>query len=478
MTLEALKKEMRDILARLKEFREMAADKVTDERRASNKADMERAKALEIEIREMTEALALEERMNKSEPGGSTYIPGGDNGGQIEVPDAPIYRGSPASALGAQVMDIYITNSREASRSERDAALDRLDKNTKRSLALIEKKQGDVSRQFRDNSMGAVGQARTAGTGLAQDGAPSDGGFLLQSETSMDLMTHGFNNGVVTSRCARRTITGSDSLQIVGIDETSRANGSRAGGIRVYTDAELSQMTSSAPKFDMIKIEPERLTGLVYVSDKLLKNATFLGQELRQLFGEEFAFKVQDLIINGTGAGEALGIVNAPCLVSITAETGQAPDTIVSENVLKAYARFAPSGAANALAWLANRNTFTQLYTMTHDVGTGGEMSRLYVPPSTPGGTGSMLGYPVLFIEQAGSIGDLGDLMLCDLSQYICADYGNIDEASSIHLKFDYGQTTIRFVYNFDGQPRWKSAITPFKGTSDTISPFVAIAAR
>ena len=237
-------------------------------------------------------------------------------------------------------------------------------------------------------------------------------------------------------------------------------------------------MTSSMTKFEKIRIEPERLTGLCYVSDKMLKNATFLGQELNQLFQEEFLFKVQDLIVNGVGAGTALGILNAGCLISITAEDGQAPDTIVSENVLKMFARFWPSGASNSLVWLANRNIFTQLYTMTYDIGTGGEMARLYVPPSTPGGTGSMLGYPVIFIEQAASLGDAGDLILCDLSQYICADYGNVDEASSIHLKFDYGQTTFRFVYFFDGQPRWRSALTPYKGSSDTVGPFVAIAAR
>lgn len=473
--IEKLQEELRGILDRLKEFRGLEADKVTDERRAQNKADLARAKELDAEIRELKEAEDLEARIAAS--GGSGYVPpdGGD-GGHVEVLDHPIYRGSPSSALGQQALDIYLSGA-NVGRAERNAAIDRLEQNTKRCLALMEKRD-DVSREFRDNAMRMPAQARAAGTGHVQDGSPSDGGFLLQSETSMDLMTKGFNNGVVTSRCARRTITGSDSLEIVGIDETSRADGSRGGGIRVYTDAELSQMTSSMTKFDKIRIEPERLTGLCYVSDKLLKNATFLGQELNQLFQEEFLFKVQDLIVNGIGAGTALGILNAGCLISITAETGQAADTIVSENVLKMFARFWPSGASNSLVWLANRNVFTQLYTMTYDIGTGGEMARLYVPPSTPGGTGSMLGYPVIFIEQAATLGDAGDLILCDLSQYICADYGNVDEASSIHLKFDYGQTTFRFVYYFDGQPRWRSALTPYKGNSDTVGPFVVIAAR
>lgn len=396
-------------------------------------------------------------------------------GGGYSIPDQPIYKGSKAAAFGQQAVDIYMAGNPSAHGNAKADAISRLEQNTKRCLAMIEKTQGNVSKDFEAKSMSVFG---SAGTGHTQDGSPSDGGFLLQSETSMDLMTHGFNNGEVTRRCAKRTITGSDALEIIGIDETSRADGSRGGGIRVYTDAELDQMTSSMTKFSKIKIEPERLTGLCYVSDKLLKNATFLGQELNQLFTEEFLFKVQNLIVNGVGAGQALGFLNADCLVSITKETGQAADTIVAENVLKMFSRFYPSASGNSLVWLANRNTFFQLFTMTYDIGTGGEMARLYLPPTTPGGTGSMLGYPVIFIEQAATLGDVGDLMLVDLSQYICADYGNVDEASSIHLKFDYGQTTFRFIYYFDGQPRWRSALTPFKGTGDTISPFVALAAR
>jgi HK97 family phage major capsid protein len=395
-------------------------------------------------------------------------------GGGYEVPDQPIYKGSRAAAFGQQAVDIWMAGNPSSQGIAKADAKSRLEQNTKRCLTLIEKAQGAVSKDFERKSMSVFG---TAGTGHTMDGSPSEGGFLLQSETSMDLMTNGFNNGEVTSRCSRRTITGSDSLEIVGIDETSRADGSRGGGIRVYTDAELSAMTSSTTKFSKIKIEPERLTGLCYVSDKLLKNATFLGQELSQLFREEFQFKVQDLILNGVGAGQALGILRAGCLVSVDKEDGQAADTIVSENVLKAYARFAPQGGGRPV-WIANRNTFVQLYTMTYDIGTGGEMARLYMPPSMPGGTGSMLGYPVVFVEQAATIGDVGDLILADLSQYICADYGNVDEASSVHLKFDYGQTTFRFVYYFDGQPRWRSALTPYKGTGDTVSPFVALAAR
>jgi HK97 family phage major capsid protein len=474
---EALKTELREILARMKAFRDAKPEDVTDEKRAQNKADLARAKEVKAQIDEIEEAMALDASI--AARGDDGYKPPANGDTNIEVPDQPIYRGSAASVLGQQALDVRAMQDPSVGGADREAAADRLERSHKRTLHLIEKRQGQVSKDFEARGARQIAEARAAGTGMVQDGQPSDGGFLLQGETSIDLITHGFNNSEVLPRCAKRTLSpGTDSIKIVGINETSRADGSRGGGIRVYSDAELSQITSSKTEFDWVKIEPEKLTGLFYASDKVLRNVTFLGQEMKGLFGEEFSFKTQDHVINGLGAGMALGILNADCLISVSAESGQEGDTILAENVLKMYARFWPSGASNSLVWLANRNTFFQLYTMTYDIGTGGEMARLYVPPQTPGGTGSMLGYPVIFIEQAAGLGDAGDLMLCDMSQYICADYGTVEEASSIHLKFDYTQTTFRFVYYFDGQPRWRSALTPYKGSSDTVGPFVAIAAR
>ena len=470
--LEKLQKLFREAMAKLKVIRALKPEELTDEKRTERDALLTEIDTLTKDIDAEKRAMDIEARDQAT----------GDNDLDLDisVEDQPIYRGTHAAAFGQQLVDVAIVTTREGSRDVVKAAKDRLEQNTKRALTLIEKRQGQApSKEFKDRSMKPLfdEESRTAGTGMVQ-GIGSEGGFLLQSETSIDLMTHGFNNSAVLSRCQKRTITGSESLEIIGIDETSRADGSRGGGVRVYTDAELSAITESRTKFQKIKLAPERITGLYYASDKILMNATFLGQEMRQLFTEEFAFKSQDLVMEGTGAGQALGLKNADCKISIAKEAGQDADTIVSENVLKMYQRFYLRGGNGSACWLANRDTFVALFTMTYAVGTGGEMARLYIPPGTPGVGGTMLGFPVEFIEQAESLGDAGDLWLCDLSQYVCVDYGDINEASSMHFKFDYSQMTFRFVYHFDGQPRLVSAITPFKGSSNTVSPFVRIAAR
>jgi HK97 family phage major capsid protein len=80
-------------------------------------------------------------------------------------------------------------------------------------------------------------------------------------------------------------------------------------------------------------------------------------------------------------------------------------------------------------------------------------------------------------IEQCSTLGDKGDIILADFSQYLLIDKGQMQNATSIHVKFVNDETAFRFVYRLDGQPMWNSALTPYKG-SDTLSPFVTLAER
>ena len=319
-------------------------------------------------------------------------------------------------------------------------------------------------------------EKRAAGDGLVAFGAPSDGGFAVADE-HVDEIGKFFKSNDVIKRCRNFYIEG-NTLRIPAVDEKSRADGSRAGGVQGYWTAELAQIQSSAAKFKMTNFQLEKLTAMVFCSDEILDDYVTLGDFVTEALARELMFKLQDAVVNGIGAGMPLGIINSGALVTVGKETGQASDCIVTENVLKMYARFCPSGIGGGAVWLGNRNILPQLYTLSYDIGTGGEMARLYVPGNGPDATGSMLGYPVIFIEQCPTLGDLGDLILCDLREYyLIQKRGGVKTDMSIHLKFDYGQSAFRAVLRAEGQPAWSSPLAPFRGSS-TISPFVALEAR
>ena len=91
---------------------------------------------------------------------------------------------------------------------------------------------------------------------------------------------------------------------------------------------------------------------------------------------------------------------------------------------------------------------------------------------------GTLFGRPVIPIEQCQTLGDKGDIILADMSQYILADKGGVQSASSIHVRFVNDESVFRFVYRVAGQPIWHSALTPFTGAANTLSPFVTLNAR
>jgi HK97 family phage major capsid protein len=313
-------------------------------------------------------------------------------------------------------------------------------------------------------------------TGMSES-VPSDGGFLVDQEFSSQIFERAYNVGEILSRITPTPIgAGKNGIKMPAVDEKSRVDGSRWGGIRAYWEGEADQLTGSKPKFQLIELNLKKLTALVYATDDLLEDAIALQAWMMNRVPLEINFKAENAIINGSGVGQPLGILNSPCLVQVAKETAQAADTIVYENVSKMWSRMWAPSRKNAV-WLINQDCEPQLNSMSIPVGTGG------VPVYLPAGGlsqspyNTLFGRPVIPIEYCPTVGDLGDIVLADFSQYEAIDKGSIKTATSIHVRFDYNETAFRFIFRFDGQPGWKSALTPFKG-SNTLSPFVALASR
>jgi HK97 family phage major capsid protein len=312
----------------------------------------------------------------------------------------------------------------------------------------------------------------------ANEAVPSEGGFLVDQGFTSELLKRTYETGVLASKCRKIPIgAGSNGIKINTVDETARANGSRWGGIRAYWADEADTVTASKPKFARIEMQLEKLMGICYATDELLEDSAALGAVVSQGFSEEFGFKIDDAIINGTGVGQNLGLMNSAALVSVAKETGQAADTIVFENILKMWTRMYSPSRANA-AWYIGQNVEPQLFSMAMSVGTGGVP--VYLPAGGISGQpyGTLFGRPVIVLEQCSALGDLGDILLANLNEYLLIDKGAMQGDQSIHVKFLYGENTFRFVHRLNGMPIWKAALTPYKSTADTLSPYVTLAER
>lgn len=315
-----------------------------------------------------------------------------------------------------------------------------------------------------------------AATGL-QENIPSEGGFLVQQEFANELLTRAYETGQVASRCRRIPLgANSNGLKIPGIDESSRATGSRWGGVRAYWIGEADDKTASRPKFRQIELSLKKLIGLCYATDELLQDATALASIIQQAFAEEFGFMLDDGCINGTGVGQPLGIMNSPCIVQVNKETGQLAATVEFANIVNMWSRMYARSRPNAV-WFINQDVEPQLFQMGIMVGTGG--SPVYLPPGGASAQpyGTLFGRPVIAIEQCQTLGTAGDIILADFSQFVIVDKGAMQSASSIHVRFVNDESVFRFVYRVDGMPLWNTALTPFKG-SNTLSPFIRLQTR
>ena len=301
---------------------------------------------------------------------------------------------------------------------------------------------------------------------------PSDGGFLVQQDFVTELLKRTYETGILASRAKKIPIsTNANGMKINAVDEDSRANGSRWGGVQTYWEGEADELTGSKPKFRQLELSLKKLTGLCYATDELLQDAAALEAVIRQAFAEEFGFKIDDAILDGSGEGEPLGILNSGAIVKVEKEKDQT-DIITVENLIKMWNRLWARSRANAV-WYINQELEPYLYTLKLGdkpvyIPAGGLSEKPY---------GTLFGRPVIPLEQCNAAGDVGDIILADIGQYLLIDKGGVKAASSIHVRFLYDESVFRFIYRVDGKPIWNKPLSPYKGSA-SVSPFVTLAKR
>ncbi len=300
----------------------------------------------------------------------------------------------------------------------------------------------------------------------------ADGGFAVPPD---------FRAGIQVKIQAEDNLIGRTDQQLSSsntfnapIDETTPWGST---GIQAAWEGEANASNQTKPALQPMALRLHKLKVLVPVTDELLDDAPGMENYLMRKAPEFINFKLNLGIVQGTGVGQILGILNSPALVTVAKETGQAADTIVGENIVKMWSRmYSPSRPTSA--WLINQDIEPQLHTMSLPIGTGGVP--LYLPAGGFSGSPfSMLyGRPVVPTQANETLGDLGDIIFADLNQYLTVQKpGGIRASVSMHLWFDQDIMAFRFILRVAGRP-WLSTSIAARDGSTTYSPFVALAER
>ncbi len=246
-----------------------------------------------------------------------------------------------------------------------------------------------------------------------------------------------------------------------------------SGGLTVARKADTESITASRMEIEQIELQAFELIGLTYASELLLRASPMTWIALiQQGFRDEFTAKLINEMINGTGVGEFLGIVNSPALISVAESGSQTTDTIIGANIVAMRSR---AWRYDRCIWMANPDTLPQLA----ECRLPGDNSDVFLfqPGRGIDVPDTLMGRPVYFSDYAQSIGAVGDVMCINWNEYLIGTLHGMMSAQSIHVRFENNEQTFKFWMANGGAPWWRSAFTPAV-SSTTRSPFVALAER
>lgn len=311
------------------------------------------------------------------------------------------------------------------------------------------------------------------------EGVPSGGGFLVPEEFAQQILLLAMEQSIVLPRCQQWAMA-SEVRKIPGLDNFDHRTNLFGGYIAAWTPEATSVDPQSLKSFQ-VSLNARKLMILGNVSSELLEDAvgTFESVYGASMTAATAWYLDECLLNSGDGAGRPRSILNDPALVVVPKQSWQAANSIVFENVAGMWARLHPASAANAV-WIANSTCIPQLLLMQNRVfNVAGDqvVGGSAVPIVTQqNGKLYMLGREILTTEKTPVVGDQGDLILTDLTQYAVGMRRAMSLEKSLAPGFTNDTVYFRVTLRCDGQGVWKGPMSPKNG--DTLSWAVCLAAR
>jgi HK97 family phage major capsid protein len=335
--------------------------------------------------------------------------------------------------------------------------------------AYINRKQDPRLRYMQEDSKG--------GHEIKQmvENVGASGGFLVPPEFLANLQAVQAENAIVRPRATiirmrRRQV----DIPVLDQTGTTASQPHWFGGMLAYWGEEAAEKDLTTAKFRKVSLVAHKLIMYTRASDELLSDAAVsLEDFLAGPMGfagaiqwyEDYAF------INGTGAGQPLGVINAGATITVARTAAVPPFQYVDASAM--MQSFLPSGRG---VWIISQSLMSYVIEMN---GPAGNPSYVWQPNARDGIPGYLLGFPVIWSEKVPLTGMTvnGDVILADWRYYLIGDRQATTVESTKYDKWAYDQTSWRAVHRVDGQP-WLSAPLTYQDGTSQVSPFVILGAK
>lgn len=304
------------------------------------------------------------------------------------------------------------------------------------------------------------------------------GDFLIPTEYAGGILDFGDESNSFMAMCQKFPLNG-NSFSYPYYKSKNRTSANFYGGVVSYWVEEGNAPTASDMQFGKINFRLHDLEMLIPATNDMVEDAPMAVAGLvNSAFSKRLAYDLENVFLNGNGAGQPLGILNSGALITQAKDTSQASNSITSGNLLKMKSRL-PNGSKRNAIWIYSLDVEPEI----QGIKIGASDAPAFIAAgsfSNDSGLDRILGRPAYVSEHlSASLGTTKDIVLVDPSQYGVAYKGTFTPQveSSAHLYFDSNKTAFRLVFRIDGQPLWETSITPAQG-SITKSPIVVLATR
>jgi len=310
-------------------------------------------------------------------------------------------------------------------------------------------------------------------------GSGQDGGFLVPTVFLGQILDSALQQEIVRPRA--NLIPLSSNQGVAGVFDFADGTSGKRGGLQLLWGPEATALTEQKGKIRELGLAAKKGSILCRVSNELASDAPAFDAQLSAAMVAAVAAGLDNAFVSGTGAGQPLGILNAPCLITVNKLSGQAANTIMFQNLSDMVGRLAPSSFGNSV-WMVHPTAvpklFTMAYTTTNIAGTE-NVSGVAAAAVTQDAAGNLriFGRPVFITDSCSALSAAGDVILADLSRYVVGLRADATMIRDNSVYFGSDEIAFRLTLRLDGQPQDAAAMKLRDGTN-TVSPFVTLQAR
>lgn len=295
-------------------------------------------------------------------------------------------------------------------------------------------------------------------TGM-NEGIGADGGFTVPVEYASTVIEFGIQASPILNKVWRVRMKSNSSKW----PRLAQTDDSFFGGMVMTWLDEGHAKPEKKIAFEQVSFTAYKCAGIIVLTDELIEDSLINIVNYVTAVGiRAYMYELEHMVIDGTGVGQGLGIINDPVVVAnAVARTAAAAIRFQDFNNLEAamnenfrnmewIMRRATLSAARNLVDNNNRPIWTQLFGMQNGA----------LTPIT-----NILDYPYNITRNANVLGHLGDVILGDLSFYMLATRKDMTIDVSPYPYWKTDETGVRFVARVDGKPGSPYAFKILSGT-------------